>query len=969
MRASDYSEDIAISAGQNIKERDYWLDKLSGELVRHGFPYDVERTAAAKKERSIETVKFVFPGELCAKLMKLRSGSDPRLYMILTAGLIVLLDKYTYNRNKWNKDIIVGTPVFKQEVEGEFINTVLALRNRLDDHMTFKELLLRVRQTIIEAAENQNYPIETLLYKLNIPDSRDDFTLFDIAVLLGNIHDKGYLGDIKLSMVFSFSRTGETVEGELEYNALLYKKETAARIINHLENLLQGACFDVNVRLSDIDILSQREKEQLLFEFNDNRVEFAGDKTVYRFIEEYAEKAPDRAAVVYCDDVDTYAVTYGELNRRADRLAGVLRDNGICRDQPVGILLHRSFAMVVSILAAWKAGGAYIPIDPAYPVQRIDNILADSTAPVLITQSRHVEPGLADRYRGKIIRPDCRTGEKENRLAGNSDLPVNAHSLAYVIYTSGSTGKPKGAMVEHIGMMNHIRAKIGDLQITAESIVAQNSSHTFDISVWQFFTALVKGGKTVIYTNELVLDTEGFIARIIKDKITILEVVPSYLAVILENLPVSLFLPPDYLLVTGETVKPGLVKKWFERYPGIKMVNAYGPTEASDDITHHIMDKAPDLERVPIGKSLQNFNIYIVDENMELSPIGVKGEICVSGLGVGRGYLNNPELTAGKCLFFSYKSYRTYRTYRSKKIYRTGDLGRWLPDGTIDFFGRKDYQVKIRGYRIELGEIESKLVNHPRVKEAVVMDKEVGGHKYLCAFLVVDGASRLDVTGIKDYLSGSLPAYMVPAYFVRLEKMPLTPNGKIDRKSLPEPEIAGAAGEHIPPGNKMEEKLAEIWGEVLQVDKERIGIDANFFEFGGHSLRATVLVSRLHKEFNVKVPLTEVFKTPTIRELAGYLKRSAQDKYSSIEPAPGKDYYALSPAQKRLYVLQQMDLESIGYNVPGIVEFEEKPDKERLENALEELVRRHESLRTSFVVIDDEPVQEINDVRELELGI
>jgi hypothetical protein len=310
MKARDYLEDRAISAGQNIKERDYWLNKLSGELVRHVFPYDFAKTAAARNDRPPGRVNFVFPGELCSILMKLRSGSDPRLYMILTAGLIVLLDKYTYNRNKWNKDIIVGTPVVKQEVEGEFINTVLALRNRLHDRMTFKEMLLQVRQTVMEAAENQNYPIETLLYKLNIPDSRDDFPLFDIAVLLGNIHDKG---DIKLSMVFSFFRGGETIEGELEYNASLYKRETAARIINHLETLLQEACFDVNVRLSDIDILSPGEKEQLLFAFNDNRVEFAGDKTVHRFIEEYAEKTPDRAAVV-CHD-DTYTLTYGELNR------------------------------------------------------------------------------------------------------------------------------------------------------------------------------------------------------------------------------------------------------------------------------------------------------------------------------------------------------------------------------------------------------------------------------------------------------------------------------------------------------------------------------------------------------------------------------------------------------------------------------------------------------------------------------
>lgn len=353
--------------------------------------------------------------------------------------------------------------------------------------------------------------------------------------------------------------------------------------------------------------------------------------------------------------------------------------------------------------------------------------------------------------------------------------------LAYVIYTSGSTGEPKGVLVEHIGMMNHIQAKINDLRVTGESIIAQNASQMFDISIWQFFAALTQGGKTIIYSNQLILEPMKFISRIIEDRVTILEVVPSYLSVMSEaswGWPVPP-LPLDYLLVTGEEVKPGLVHQWFKSYPGIKMVNAYGPTEASDDITHFIMDKAPGGERIPIGKTLQNFNIYIVDKNMLLCPVGVIGEICVSGVGVGRGYLNDPGKT--KAAFME----DPFREEKGVRLYKTGDLGRRLPDGIIEFYGRNDCQVKIRGYRIELGEIEIKLVRHSAVKAAVVVvRKDESGNNFLCAYLVMN--EGLDLPGIKKHLMDSLPDYMVPAHFVELEALPLTPNGKIDRKALSE---------------------------------------------------------------------------------------------------------------------------------------------------------------------------------------
>jgi len=533
------------------------------------------------------------------------------------------------------------------------------------------------------------------------------------------------------------------------------------------------------------------EKRQLLFDFNHPPAEFPRDQSIVGFIEAQALKTPNATAVACGPN----QLTFGRLNERANQLAWYLRSLGIGEDQFVGLLLERSPRMVESILAIWKAGGAYIPLETDTPTGRIIEIMKDSGSILLLCCPGNVPSTFAASCNSKIINPD-RDNEPPpgNAVLRNLDLEISMSSLAYVIYTSGSTGKPKGAMVEQPGMMNHIRAKIRDLHLTGQSIVAQNASHTFDISVWQFFAPLVIGGKTTVYPHELILEPEKFLNHLVKHRVTVLEVVPSYLSILLDTLDtretVPLGLALDFLLTTGEELKPHLVKRWFEHYPHIKMVNAYGPTEASDDITHHIMHKAPEGEPIPIGKPLRNFNIYILDENMNQCPVGVKGEICVSGIGVGRGYLNNPGLTARKFQIPNKAGYyRSYRSYRSYILYRTGDLGCWLPDGTINFFGRKDDQVKIRGFRIELGEIEKRLMDNDDIKDAVVIEGEDGrGNKYLCAYIIGAGKSP-EISKIKSQLSQQLPDYMMPHYFVEMEKFPLTTNGKIHRKALPKPGI------------------------------------------------------------------------------------------------------------------------------------------------------------------------------------
>ncbi|MGD2088789.1 MAG: amino acid adenylation domain-containing protein [Candidatus Aminicenantes bacterium] len=792
-----YSKKFSLAASQNIKEREYWLNKFAGEFIKTSFPCDYKKTAA--NERAVKTLKFKFSGELFSKLMKLSNGSDIRLNIIMMAGLILLLYKYTAS-----KDIILGSPIYKQNNEGDFVNTVLAIRNQVQENITFKEFLVQVGKTFYEANQHQNYPIETLLYQLNIPlQETGDFPLFDIAILLENVHDPTYIRHINLNMILYFKRTNKHVEAVLEYNSLLYKTSTIARIINHFKHLLHQVLSTTDSPLSGLDILSLEEKKQLLVDFNNNYAEFSRDKTIFHFTEKQVQLEPDRVAV----DFTGHQITNRHLNERVNQLARFLQDNGTQGEQPVGIMLTRSPRMVESILAVWKAGGSYIPIDQLYPTERIKYVLDDSQISILLTDSQAVKK----QFRNVVL-----LDELENvlsvRSGENLKLVEKMADVAYIIYTSGTTGKPKGVMVEHTGMMNHIQAKINELQITEKSIIAQNSPHTFDISVWQFFSALTAGGKTVIYPNELILEVQQFLSRLIKDQVTLLEVVPSYLSVMLNASETShpVLSALEYLLVTGEEVKSSLVKTWFETYPGIKIVNAYGPTEASDDITHHMMAKAPGSDLIPIGKPIQNLNIYIVDRNMNLSPLGVKGEICVSGVGVGRGYLNNPELTSERFirvvnshLSLVISSSRRLSKFTNDQcpmtndrsphhpitplphspIYRTGDLGYWNPDGTIEFLGRKDNQVKIRGYRIELAEIENKLLEHPCIKGAVVLEKEESQNsKYLCAYLVIDG--KPDTLEIKNHLLKRLPDYMLPTRFIHLEQMPLTPNGKIDRKAL-----------------------------------------------------------------------------------------------------------------------------------------------------------------------------------------
>ncbi len=978
---------VALAASEYGEERDYWLNKLAGEIVKTSFPCipsGSEDIGPREKEgQPMESVKTRLEGELFLRLMKVGKGSLYTLHMILAAAVTALLNKYT-----GSTDIVVGTPIYKQETEKEFLNTVLVLRNRLTPRMSFKELLLQVRQTIVEANDNQDYPVETLLYHLKIPFTGKAFPLFDTVVLLRDIHDEKYIHHTFPNIIFSFLNAHDHVESILKYNPLRYDKPTAAQISRHFSCLLERFVFDVHLQVSAIDLLSPGEKQQLLVEFNRTRTGYPDKQTIAGLFDRQAEQTPHKSAVICGEDF----LTYGRLQEQAHRLAAHLRAAGLHQEEAVGIMVENSPYIMIGILGILTAGGAYLPLNSYYPEERKNYLLRDAGVRRLLVYG--CPPGDYGVEILQLDNPIIYAGLNQPLVRETGGL-----NLAYIMHTSGSTGAPKGILVTHrsvarlVKNTNYVEFQEGDR-------ILQTGALEFDASTFEIWGALLNGLSLCLVSKEIIL-TPGKLKDAVQRYAISTMWMTAPLFNQLEEADVEIFRGIRNLIVGGEALSPSHINRVRREFPGLNLTNGYGPTENTTFSITHRVDREY-KENIPIGKPIANSTVYIVNDRGILQPVGVAGEIYVGGDGLARGYLNNPGLTAEKfCPLDPHKSFPLNPTMPQKVpgknhdtptaqidsaegvyspeghlllraksqepraiLYKTGDLGRWLPGGVIEFLGRMDHQVKIRGYRIEPGEIENYLTALGNIREAVVIDrKNAAGEKYLCAYLVPVGA--LDTVQLKTSLAAHFPDYMVPSYFVQMEEISLTPNGKVDRRALPEPDEAGAAENYVAPRNPLEKKFARVWSEALGVKEESIGIDSDFFELGGHSLKATILLSKLHKELNVKLPLAELFRTPTIRELVEFIKgeeeKIKEEQFESIKPVELKDYYVLSSAQKRLYVHQQVNPEDTGYNVPSVIILEKEPGRKRLEEAFNKLLHRHESLRTSFETVDGKPRQRIHD--------
>ncbi|MCP4214673.1 MAG: amino acid adenylation domain-containing protein, partial [bacterium] len=938
------SKDRTIAAGQHNKEKEYWLKQMSGEPAKCGFPYSFRESTQTRTEQ----LTFRLPDSLFSQIMKVGKGLDHTIHIILTAGVVLLLNKYSYDGKK---DIIVGAPIYKQDDGTEFINTVLALRAKLSNDITYKELLMQMRRTVIEADDHQNYPVEILLDLLGLESSEAGFPLFDVAVLLESLHRKEYLQHIRHNMTFAFACTGEYMECALEYNAALYHAEAVETIMRHYTRLMDFLLSDLDAPLSAVDILSEEEKETLLSTFNDTAAQYPRDWSIEQQFDEIADRAPDSIALVYEDE----RLTYRMLKRQTTGLAARLLRQGVTPGSIIGLLTGRSIEMIVGILGIIKAGAAYLPLSIGYPPERVKYLLADSAAALLVTSKPQEENPL------DINTVELPRMEESRPEPAAPAAPANQPGdIAYTIYTSGSTGLPKGVALTHrnvINLVSGLGQRVYRFYPTDQPLrVALVAPYIFDASVQQIFGALLAGHALHVVPEEARVDGFALLHYYRKHRVEVSDGTPTHLRLLLESENNQFDIPHmKHFIIGGEALPPDTVRRFFSRFEGKApyISNVYGPTECCVDSTDYLLsrEKVHTLgtpASIPIGGPMPNERIYILNKDNGLLPPGVPGELCIAGDGVACGYLNRPQLTAEKFVPFG----------AGETLYKTGDLARWLPDGNIEFLGRMDFQVKIRGFRIEPGEIENRLNRHPQVNNAVITVRtDNNNDSYLCAYFV--GQEENMTAQLKVFLLEQLPDYMIPAAWVQMESIPVTANGKVDRKALPEPETL--AGNYAPPETELQRKLVTIWAAILGKEEEAVGIDSSFFEIGGHSLTATLLAARLHKELDVKVPLMEIFESPTIRKIAQYITKTGKEKFLSIEPVEKKEYYPVSSPQKRLYILQQMDTGNIGYNMPAAVPLEEDTDKEELELIFQKLIARHESLRTSFHIINENPVQVVHE--------
>jgi amino acid adenylation domain-containing protein len=858
----------------------YWKKQLADAPTTLELPTDYPRPAASPRG---STYLFTFSQSLTDSLKALSRREGVSLYTTLVASFQTMLYRYT-----GQDDLLLGTDIADRSQEetedliGFFVNTNV-LRCNLSGNPTFSELLQRVSKVVIETQGHQDTPFEYLVKELHPDRSPGQNPFFQVMFSLESptrlLPSQWVMtpleiqtGATKFDMSLELEDRPEGILGYLEYNADLFEATTIERIVGHWQRLLENVVANPNQRIADLPLLTEPEWQQQVVTWNTTQAAYPHEQCFHDLFEAQVERTPQAVAVV-CEQEQ---LSYQELNQRANHLARSLQALGVGPETIVPLLAERGIDFLIAILAVFKAGGAYLPLDPRHPPSRIRQILQHSGSRFVLA-AKDFAPLLsmqAETSPRVLYLEDLQL--QNGHAEGNLPVRVTPRNLAYVIYTSGSTGLPKGVMIEQRGMLNHLYAKISALQLTATDRVAQTASQCFDISVWQFLSALLVGGRVHIFPDRVAHDPMPLLTQVERYRISILETVPSLLRVMLESIESG---SDDYprleklrwLIPTGEALPPEFCRRWLSIYPRIPLLNAYGPTECSDDVTHFpICQPLADWQlHTPIGRPISNMRLYILDGKLRPLPIGVSGELYVGGIGVGRGYLNEPQRTAEAFLP------DPFSTEAGARLYKTGDLARYLPDGNIEFLGRVDHQVKIRGYRIELGEIESLLRQHSTVQDVVVVVREeIPGDKSLVAYVVTShGGTETD---LRNYLKERLPNYMVPTAFVLLESLPLTPNGKVDRRALPAPEHERLEQNEgfVAPTLPTHQQLIQIWEELLEV--RPIGIRDNFFDLGGHSLLALRLISRIEQVFSKKISPNTLLADPTIEQLAHVLTQSGE---------------------------------------------------------------------------------------------
>ncbi|HKS08829.1 MAG TPA: amino acid adenylation domain-containing protein [Pyrinomonadaceae bacterium] len=935
-----------LQSEQGLRHRHYWQEQLAGPLPGLALPTDRPRPPVQTYRGAAHT--FNLNPELTRRLKALSKDQNATLYMTLLAAFQVLLYRYS-----GQQEILVGSPTSGRNrgwlagLVGYLVNPVV-LRANLAPEQSFSEFLSDVRRTVLAAFEHQDYPFALQVQDVQPERDASRSPVFQVMFALQKSHlrndqsvaafavgDPGAqipLGDVVLEsltlpqrsarfdITLLMAEADEHLGASLEYNTDLFDATTIDRLSQQFEQLLDSIVTEPHTAVSRLPILNQKE-QQLLATWNNTQREYPRGESMHGLFEAQVGRTPGAVAIV----AGSERLTYQELNQRANRLAHHLIALGVSSEDRVGILLDRSSDMLISVLAVLKTGGCYVPLDPAYPRDRVEFMMADAGSKVLVTTQFLADPRIA------------------NQPSSNPCISVADNQLGYLIYTSGSTGRPKGVAIEHASATAFVHWASSVFSDEDLRSVLFSTSICFDLSIFEMFVTLSRGGQIVFANNALHLAELPA-----ANEVTLINTVPSAMTELLRMRAV-----PDSVRVVnlaGEPLTDELVAEIYANTQAERVYNLYGPSEYTTYSTYTLCE---DGEHVTIGRPVANTRVYVVDEQLQPVPVGVIGDLYINGAGLARGYWQRPEMTAEKFIPDSLSG------DAGARLYRTGDKARYLASGNLEFLGRADHQVKLRGYRIELGEIESVLRRHEQVQEAIVVARDQEGEeKRLVAYVVAEAPAR--VSELRAWLRERLPEFMTPAAFVLLDALPLTPNGKIDRKALPAPDFSTASEESFTaPRTQIEEVLLGIWANVLGI--KDLGIHDNFFELGGHSLMATRLISQVRNELQVELLVSKVFESPTVARLAEHVEQSLRDApaivYTPIETAPREEPLPLSFAQQRLWFLDQMEPGNPFYNISAVVRMKGPLNVRALEQSFGEIVNRHEVLRTRFDVVDGQPMQ------------
>jgi amino acid adenylation domain-containing protein len=949
----------------------YWKEQLGDSQPAADLPTDRSRPRLQSyhgRKRSI-----ALPESLKAALKDLSRREGATLFMALLAAFKTLLHRYTAQ-----DDLVVGCPVINRslpEIEnliGSFVNT-LVLRTDVSGNPTFRAVLSRVRDVCLSAYAHQDLPFEKLVEELQPQRDLARSPLFQTMFAFQNTPlPKLLLPDLKsesievdggiakFDLTFSLAEKDQGIAGYVEYNTDLFDHATIGRMIGHFKTLLEGIVADPDQRISDLPILTEAERNQLLLEWNDTKADYPKDRGIHKLFEEQAERTPDAIAVTF----EAQQLTYRDLNTRANQLGHYLISLGVRPGKLVGICVGRSIEMVVGLLGILRAGGAYVPLDPEYPSERLAFMIRDAQVSVIVTQARfaedrrwrmedgHPQSSILD-PRLTVVCLDHDWSLVRTQSPETPDSHWHSDSLAYVIYTSGSTGQPKGVQVSHRSVVNCLHSINRRLGFTGRDVLLAVTTISFDIAALELYLPLLVGGTVVVASREEAADGTALLRRLEECSATAMQATPSTWRLLLDAgwQGSEAF----KIICGGDALSRDLANKLLARGT---LWNLYGPTETTIWSTVRPVESGE--RSIPIGRPIANTRIYILDSRLKLVPIGVHGEIYVGGDGLALGYVNRPELNAEKFIP------NPFSAEPGSRLYRTGDRARYLPDGNIEFIGRIDDQVKIRGHRIELGEVEATLIQHPAVRECVIVARARDSllEQSLIGYVVPRQLPAPSGAELRGYLKEKLPEHMIPSVFVPLDDLPLTPNGKIDRNRLPPPEgerMLVVDQGFVEPRTEIEELVAQIWREMLKLDK--IGVHHNFFDLGGHSLLATRVVARLRNNFDIDLALRKLFELPTVAALAEHIDELLQNQSGTtaprIVPVARDRVLPASFSQQRLWFLRELDPESTAYNISAVFSIRGALNVSALAEAFDAIIARHEILRTTFDVIGGALAQKI----------